>query len=240
VLEGEPGIDVSSARWSHNQVHVDGFWDPLADPPNQVLARHGLAPADLALRPISSLDPQMVIRHARQTLQPPATVALSLTGGTLRAAGTAPRRWIEQTRLLSHAVQGVARLDDADLRSQEDLDALRERIDAFEEVELRFAIGSARPPSLHHAAALGHAAIAAAARARVPICITLTGYADPPGTPDFNRALSQARADRVAAALTDHGLPAQLLHPVAGGVQTTRTVTFRVSEDSGRCPPEAP
>jgi OOP family OmpA-OmpF porin len=245
LLAAQPGVFVTDAHWSHNHVQIEGFRDPLADSPNEVLAQSGLKPADVHLVPFYSLDPKMLVRHARQVLQPPKTVALEAADGTLRASGVAPREWVQRAQLLSSAIEGVQRFDDSGLRSREDLDALQNAIDSLESKELRFALESSRPSApgeLARAATLAHDVVVDAARARLPVCFTVTGYADPTGRLEANRTLSQARADHVIAGLVDRGLSAALFQPVAGGIRSgapmpvvARSVTFRVAVGASRC-----
>ncbi len=72
---------------------------------------------------------QRVLARAKQVLQPPATVLLELKNDTLTAAGTATTRWLEEARLLSRAIEGVIKYDDAQVaasdRGQRVLDAAR-------------------------------------------------------------------------------------------------------------------
>ena len=47
--------------------------------------------------------------------------------------------------------------------------------------------------------------------------ITLTGHADPRGTPEFNQKLSERRVARAAAYLVEHGVPATSIDIKAEG-----------------------
>lgn len=47
--------------------------------------------------------------------------------------------------------------------------------------------------------------------------VTVTGLADASGTPEANLAVSQRRADRVALALTEEGLPGPTIETVPAG-----------------------
>jgi OOP family OmpA-OmpF porin len=171
-------------------------------------------------------------------------VQLELAGGVLRAAGTAPQAWIERARLLAATLPAVDRLDEADLRAAESLTALRAASDALTRLELRFPRGSARVASarrLEQAAALVQQALAAAAAARTGVCIVISGHADPTGSQERNLALARARALTVAGALSERGVPAELLRASGAGVWTgagdaraARKVTLRV-HSGARC-----
>ncbi len=125
ALQGEPGIVVNQVQWKGAQAQLSGFRDPLAAPPETVLARHGLAPAALDLAPFASLDPRIVEQRARGVLRPPPGVAVHVEGQSLVLAGTAPGPWVDQARWLGRAVAGVEHVDDSALRSQESLSAAR-------------------------------------------------------------------------------------------------------------------
>ena len=119
ALRNEPGIVVISADRSGGRLRIDGFRDPLAPPAADVLARHGLPPAEMGFEPFLSLDPRIVERRVRLALRPPPGVTLSVRDGTVRASGVAPRRWIEGARSLAAALPGSERFDEEDLREEE-------------------------------------------------------------------------------------------------------------------------
>ena len=63
-------------------------------------------------KPYRALDPPIVLARARTYLSAPESVALRLDQGALIAAGTAPARWIEDSRRLSRTIPDVAGYDD--------------------------------------------------------------------------------------------------------------------------------
>jgi OOP family OmpA-OmpF porin len=238
ALAATPGFVVTSSSWSGRAVHIEGLRDPLADDPHDVLAQHDIPVARDALRlqPFYSLDPTIVLRRAQHELHPPPQVTLSLHDDVLRAAGLAPRAWIDDARARSTAIAGVESVDTRELRSAEDVYAFGEAIGAFESIELRFAPGSSHVDATAIAGAADAAlrVVDAGARARLPACAVVTGFADAYGEPADNMRLSEARAHEVASQLGARGVPSAQLRAVAGGTAEARRVTFRVVEE---CPP---
>ena len=156
--------------------------------------------------------------------------------GTLRIRGIAPSDWIERARRLAPAFTGITNYDDAGLRSEGAVEALRAAAARLEEIELPFARGS---PELSSTARLDRAAASAkkvtllAIDARESACIVVTGHSDPTGA--NGQELSEARAMGVASGLRARGVPDDHLRPLGAGVwhdakseERARSVTFRV------------
>jgi OOP family OmpA-OmpF porin len=95
ALNTTAGIVVTDFERHGATLIVRGLRDPSATPPEQVVA--GTAwrgTVETALRPFLSLEPTIVLARARTRLAAPATVALGLDAGTLRATGTASAEWL--------------------------------------------------------------------------------------------------------------------------------------------------
>jgi outer membrane protein OmpA-like peptidoglycan-associated protein len=82
--------------------------------------------------------------------------------------------------------------------------------------------------------------------------VEVQGHTDESGTPDLNRRLGQARANRVVAWLVEHGVKRDRLSPKGYGSdrpiadnstdegrQKNRRVEFRVLRTKSSAPPEA-
>jgi hypothetical protein len=213
ALESEPGVIVNPRALREGR--IEGLRDPLAPSASSILVRNGLEPLPGELVPFVSLDPTIVERRAEHVLDPPKTVKLTMDGRTLRIAGVAPAAWIDETRILRRTLSGIQRVDDEELRPEESLDALRAA--AFElethpiPFEVRHArIGRLQEPGIERAARQIRDAIFIAKDARIGICVTITGHADPSGTEDDNVWLSDARASAVAERLALLGAPARI------------------------------
>jgi outer membrane protein OmpA-like peptidoglycan-associated protein len=158
--------------------------------------------------------------------------------GTLRAAGSAQRAFIDRARLIAPALPGVAQYDDSALRSEEALAALRASTAALQAIELPFARGSAvtfARGALRNASNHARALISAASQAQFGVCVAVEGYTDPLGTPAQNARLRALRAEHVTRALRAQGVPGASLRAVSGGLRpgaqgeaSARSVTFRV------------
>jgi peptidoglycan-associated lipoprotein len=61
--------------------------------------------------------------------------------------------------------------------------------------------------------------------------VTIEGFADPAGTPQYNLQLSRRRADAVRAYMTQLGLPAQQFRTVGRGEESVRQVTPGAQRD---------
>lgn len=239
ALEPEPGVVVTDARRAHGRDRIAGLRDPLAAPPDDVIAAHGLAPADLHFEPFLSTDPRIVEERLRRALATPPTATITVRDGVARAFGSAPRSFIEKARLIAPALPGVDRYVDDDLRDESAIEGARDAAERLDRVELLFATGSRRLPdsaraALDDAAADARALARSAAAAHFSACVTVIGHTDARGSDARNRELAEARAREVALALTARGVPAAMLRAESGGVRTdvdrparARSASFR-------------
>jgi outer membrane protein OmpA-like peptidoglycan-associated protein len=219
TLQEAPGIVVTSASRANGRIQIEGFRDPVAPPPREVLEQQGLSPPRLVFTQFVSLEPQIVEERARRQLTPPQDVTLTFHDGTLTASGTAPRDWIEQARGLSRVLPGVERFDTRALRSEEAMaeEALDAAIEILEAQDVPFSAGSAVPRDIAPVTAHVHNVLAAARAARVPVCVTLVGHTDPLGSVRGTQRLSEARATAVAQALRGAGIPSENLRELGAG-----------------------
>jgi len=231
TLASQPGIVVTSARRHRAHYRLEGLRDPLAPDPAALIG-----PAEVSFLPFLSLDPRIVEKRARRALAPPEGVALSLRGTTLRLAGEAPQRWIDQSSKLS--VPGVERLDLAELRPSEQMARLRSTTSELESQALQFASGShdlsaAQRPALIRAARDIGELRSLASQLRLPSCVTVVGHTDVSGGAECNAALAVERAEAVAGALSKRGITG--LQTRGGGSAGTgpeaRNVRFVVRRD---------
>jgi OOP family OmpA-OmpF porin len=237
ALGAQPGIVVSSIERRHGRYRVTGFRDPLAVDPAVVVAQRGYPRADLAFTPFQSLDPPIVEQRARRGLRPPEGARIALTDGVLRLWGQAPRDWIERARALGPLVAGVQAVDAAELRSTEQLAALRSLALAIESVDLGFARGSSRLPRSQHRAMAAAAELLRrlhelSSQVHLTSCVTVVGHSDNTGGVLRSRALAAERAASVIRALEARGIDPALLEPrnggIAGGLASARNAQFEV------------
>ncbi|WP_437542756.1 OmpA family protein [Sorangium sp. So ce367] len=226
ALRREPGLLVTAAERRAGQVVFTGLRDPLAADPRAVLERGGPLRQEVILRfePFYSLHPQIVERRVASALEPPPGVTLALRGGAVAASGVAPQRWIERARWSAAVLPGVSGFDGEGLTAQESIDRARAAARSLEAMELFFRRGAARlsgeqAARLDEVAAAAERLIARAREAGMTAEIREIGYADPVGSEASNRALSQARAEHVAAELVARGIPADRLRASGGGTR---------------------
>ena len=211
-LDREPGILVVSEQGGVRRSSIAGLADPYAADPVKLLAECGLDAAHVSSRwqPYVSLEPSISLARARAVLQPPGTVTLRLSGGTLSAHGSAPHRWAVATSARAAAIPGVLRYD-ADQLVDEGLAAIRPAWQRLEAIVLRFDVGAPELPGRGQAA-LGQAAaalqeLAALARETGSVVrVDVVGHTDGTGSEGTNVRLSRARAEWVLSSLEAKGV----------------------------------
>ncbi len=117
-LMAEPGLIVVSSRYEDGQHVITGMRDPQASDPQTVIAGEipSIDPIKFVFTPFMSLDPEMILIRARQTLKPPAGVVLTYDQGTLVLTGTAEKRWINTVKSVAVNVIGIEAVDVSNLK----------------------------------------------------------------------------------------------------------------------------
>ncbi len=226
ALRSEPGLVVLDESREDGKFVVHGLRDPLAADPWQILEDSPLQVDDVRAewRLFQSVDSAFVLARAARLLEPPEGVRLRLEAATLVAEGPAPARWVTQARALSRALPGVERLE-----VMADVTAIE---DALESIQLRFIDGSRLSDEgragLGNVVTIGTELREYATAAGRKLTMRIVGHADPSGTPELNRRLSQQRAESVLVELRRAGLPPADEHSaltiVALGAGSTRVL----------------
>jgi outer membrane protein OmpA-like peptidoglycan-associated protein len=239
-LRLQPGIVVTSAAKSGGRFRIQGFRDPFAADPSQLLAAAGLNPAkaDLELKPFYSMDDDMTARRASSLLAPPASVQFSVSNGSLRAVGSVSLNWIAHFEDRARWVPGVTAVDTSQLQ---DADTI-----ALESMVLTFPVGSAeiepgQENALFQAAGKIRLILSQASNGNEIPGIEVVGHTDTTGVEVTNLLLSNQRADRVRAILLRAGIQPANLRPRGVGTSMplrseateadrhlNRSVTFKV------------
>jgi OOP family OmpA-OmpF porin len=216
ALDATPGIVVLEADRGWRSWRIDGLRDPLAAQPAAVVAGTGVDTTRLrgTWVPYVSADGPLVIDRARRSLATPEEVRLTLLGDTLTAEGVGPTDWIDRARARAAAIAGVGFYREVDLRPTVP-SLVRPVADSLARTRVLFPVGAA---SLSEAArttvaraATQWRALRAAVSAQWAVVLALDGRTDTTGSREVNRVLSDERADRVAAVLTDLGVPSAAL-----------------------------
>lgn len=233
-LATKPGLVVTESGRRGGRYFVNGLRDPLAADPVAMLGVHRLSPDGVrsAWKPYQALDPEIVAARARHALEAPASVILQVRGGALVAAGSAPRRWIEEARSRARAIVGITGYDDRALARTEtiELERLRRRIEGR---LILFALGSsevslAEEEKIRETAKDARSLPPLAAELRRGARLEVIGRGDSIGTEEVNFGISSRRADRVATALAVEGVGALALAP--SGVGSTRPIRPELTE----------
>lgn len=244
-LSDEPGIVVTSAERRWGSFFITGLRDPLAVDPATLMPDSQIDPKTVVSQwqPYLSLHPKLLEARAKRILQPPATVSLSVNdAGVLSATGSAPLRWIEDSRKLVRAIPGITQFKDkvaiADLQA---LGASRSRI---ESQVLQFEQGSttvlANPQSLDALVRELQTLVQLATLLHRHVDVEIVGRASQDGPPAQNLLLSQNRANAVLETLVSKGVDPNILTAIGIGTrqplssaqgsseQINRSVTFNV------------
>ena len=217
-LQAEPGIAVTSFERRDGKWYLTGLRDPLAADPKDILGALRIDPAHVVgnWEPYQALHPAIALKRIQATLNPPPTVTFALDGDTIRASGTAGRRWIEKARTLASALPpGSAQLDLTALGDlqQGEIDRLR---DAIQARPVFFGYGDALPvpgqePIIESLAADLRELAVVSRKLGVAVRVTLIGHADATGRDAPNLGLSLARAEAVRSLLRKRGVDPELL-----------------------------
>jgi outer membrane protein OmpA-like peptidoglycan-associated protein len=246
-LRERPGFAVTSFDREHGRFVIRGLRDPLAGDPVEVLKSHGLDPAKAEFHwgGYYALDDAIVQQRAMTTLGPPAGVMLSVKDGVLGFAGKPPAAWVKDFWAKALRIPGIRAVNVPDEYNPERL-SFNEGRNEIQGAVVRFPVGSATLGASERAAL--RALIVrmknetqAAAALRQSMAIEIIGHSDTSGAETTNETLSQRRAERVAAELSQMGITGASIHPkgVAASEpvrpedteenrQLNRSVTFRV------------
>ena len=203
-LNAEPGIVVLSSGRQAGKFALSGLRDPLARDPASLLAASNLAPDHVVSRwqAFHALSPTIAIARARQVLQPPDGVTLTLKDGVLSITGAAPAGWLASASRLAPLIPGVSKLD-ATESANASVAAAIAQIEALSPVFVkgRAVLAEGQDDVLRQlvtrVATLEQAAMAANLRFRVE----LIGHADADGNAIANLTIGRSRAAFVKDAL---------------------------------------
>jgi outer membrane protein OmpA-like peptidoglycan-associated protein len=238
VLRQEPGIVVLSYARDGGRYHVQGFRDPLAANPENLLASVGIDPktANLELKPFYSFDDPIVLKRAKAFLHPPSGVTLSEKDGHLRAEGIATPAFIARFEERAPWIPGVTAVDDSHLQNSEQVELNRLRA-SLESTVLLFPIGRAElEPGQESSIASSQnnirSLLVEAGRLNGKITIEVVGHTDITGVEGTNLVLSKQRADVVTSLLARSGIKPANLH--GRGVGTSQPLHDESTEEGRR------
>lgn len=218
ALQDQPGIVVTGTERRDGRWVVSGLRDPLAVPPEALVAQSKLDPARVSGRwePYLALHPAIVLRRLQATLSPPATVNLTQDATGIRASGSAPQQWMDKARAyLLTMPAGAPKVDLSALQDVQDPDYVRLR-DAIQAQLIHFDFSVPRPAAdqdakLDAVAADMRELVQLARKQGFPVKVSIVGHADATGKDTSNLALSVGRAEVVRSMLRARGVDAAVL-----------------------------
>jgi outer membrane protein OmpA-like peptidoglycan-associated protein len=195
-LKSEPGIVVTDVGTEDGKYLVSGLRDPLAREPASLIAGTGLAAESVVGRwqAFQALTPDFVLARAKQALEAPKSVKLSLQDGVLQAEGFASHRWTTDARRTARLLPGVTQFGEDGLL---DLDRIENPLLTFELDKTQLRPGQERildqlVTDIRRLQQLS---------SQNELLLEITGRTDKSGTEARNTTLSQGRANAVAEIL---------------------------------------
>ena len=195
-LRNEPGIVLTDAGKQGGKYFVSGLRDPLARDPSELINDTGLPASSVAghWQAFQALTPDFVLARAKQTLEPPKTVKLTMQNGVLEAQGFARHEWLADTRKLVRLLPGITQFRDENVL---DLERIENPLLMFQLDQTELVPGQEAKLDQLVADIRRLQEIAGNQDVRLEV----TGRTDNTGTEARNITLSQGRADTVAAIL---------------------------------------
>ena len=238
VLRQQPGIVVMSYAREGGRYRIQGFRDPLAANPEELLSRAGIDPksADLDLKPFYSMEDDIVLKRANLLLHPPLGVKLTEKDGQLRAEGIASPQFIARLEERAPWIAGINSIDDSHLENSNLVEMNRVRT-SLESAVLLFPIGRADLETGQEQAVASaqndiRALISAANHLNGKLSIDVIGHTDVTGVEGTNLVLSKQRADVIFANLVRAGVKSEYLR--ASGVGTSEPLRNEDTEEGRR------
>ncbi|MCV6636741.1 OmpA family protein [Candidatus Albibeggiatoa sp. nov. NOAA] len=118
-LDDSVGLKVVDSGIENGQYFVKGLRDPLAPNPQDIVKKLELEDVAMQWTAYQDLNPDFVLRRAKQALTPPESVSLSVNGNTLLVQGRADNDWIEKLRLKQGMLAGIQQIDSSKLYNQQ-------------------------------------------------------------------------------------------------------------------------
>ena len=250
-LNAEPGIAITSLQKKGGMYHFSGLRDPLAANPEPWVRESHLDPERVTFHwePYQAMHPQFVLARAKNLLNPPQTVSLSLHNGVLAGKGSAKHSWIAESRVLVRALQGIDRYDDVEIMEIEagQMSVLKKNIESY---VFRFLIGSADlvPGQEQNLEVMTRdllSLVSSGAQLKKNVVVETRGHTDTSGDEVGNIQLSQSRADYLIRYFIAQGVAPDIFVAIAKASdeplrpeqseqdrEWNRSVTFRVVWDN--------
>ena len=194
--------------------------------------------------PYISLDSKLILKRARELLQPPKTVSLTVDENRiLHATGYAPHQWIVETRERVRFISGITHFQEN--LTETELKELESSKEQIEKQVLYFVLGttqleSGQDDTLQKLVSEVQQLLKSALFSGKDVQIKLLGHTDKQGSKEANIRLSQARAEAILSTLVSQGIKTSNLSAESANTKPldtelieqdkvfNRTVSFKV------------
>lgn len=222
ALRAEPGLVIVGFEKTAEGYQYEILKDPQAREPTAVIQalQKGDLPLQLHTKPYLSLEPAFVLARAKQILQPPTQVNLSLEGKTLVVQGQATPSWRQKLVQVGSLITGVEFLEQSKLQIIDpDAEKLAEHLGGLvkqiEASRFNFSLGSSSLENVQDHAQQVIALIfdllkTARLMGKMPQ-VSISGSADETGSETINERLAKERALAMRDYLLQQGVPAAVI-----------------------------
>lgn len=199
TLDETPGVVLTRAERNGDEYLLSGLKDPNATDPLELARAAGLESDEVEVHfePYLSLEDEMVVARARQRLQAPDSIELSLSNGILSLSGSASHPFIESLESKLNQVAGLSGFDAGDLEDL-DLGAMTVLARSIESKALSFAQNDMQvtegTENFNSVAQLLGDLDQLAAESGIPARVTVLGRNTPDEDDPSKLRLSRARA----------------------------------------------
>jgi outer membrane protein OmpA-like peptidoglycan-associated protein len=235
TLGAQPGLTITFFAREHGRFVIHGLRDPLSADPMKFVRDAHLDPSQVEFHwgPYYALDDSLIQQRAVFAFAPPAGVTLSVNDGVLHVNGRPSAKWLNDLRSRAPLIPGIRALDFGNATPEQV--AFNEAKSKVQSTLVRFPLASSElstpeRSSLREVLPSFKELLNAPILAHGTVKIEVVGHSDSTGAESANQNLSQRRADRIVAQLTQLGIPRASLQ--AKGVATAEPVRPEDSEDN--------
>jgi outer membrane protein OmpA-like peptidoglycan-associated protein len=241
-LSSQPGITITKVDNENGKYLITGMRDPLAIDINTIRQENNINPEkfNTKLEPYLSLQPEFITKRAEALLQPPKTVSLKVeSDGILYATGSAPEKWISETRRMWRFIPGISQFQEKNL-SNIDVSQIEKYKQGIEREKLLFQEGktdliASEIPKLEKVFAQLQKMVVMAKYLNQSVKIQIIGHTSVSGTEQYNLQLSQARAEQIKSYFISRGLSEENFYTQGlGSNQPLTSSTIKTDIDTNR------
>ena len=120
-VRSKPGLIVIEEGSRNGEFYIIGMRDALAADPAALLKEQPLISHQVKSQwiPYQSLQPDFVLKRAKDLLQPPESVSLKIKDGVLVVIGSAPHEWVESLQNRALAIAGITGVNSDELTDED-------------------------------------------------------------------------------------------------------------------------